>query len=73
MPKCAVCDEKFYHATHLDPPEPCDCGLCEDSSYIETEEDAERVSRARRRWKDLCDRAAAGLDMPERFDLDSTE
>lgn len=63
MPLCLACETRFYHATMLEPAEPCDCGR------LVTEQDSpEDVSAARADWlrrqaiesgEDICPRCGS--------------
>lgn len=45
MPLCLACETRFYHATMLDPAEPCDCG-----HHVTEQDTPEDISAARADW-----------------------
>jgi hypothetical protein len=63
MPKCVVCDTKFFYQTSSSPFEDCDCGsnICELARREMTEAELHDLDAKRRAWK--LDGEIAALDV----------
>lgn len=49
MPRCVVCDSKYFHTSWSSPAEPCDCGACWDAGP-DRDIDWSVANAARDRW-----------------------